>query len=55
MSIDWEYLLDAEGDELEDAYEEAVEEACRMIDPDYTSYERKRVSRNRYNKKRRNY
>lgn len=26
MAIDWEWLLDAEGDELEDAYDEAVEE-----------------------------
>ena len=27
MAIDWEYYLDAEGDELQDAYDRAVEEA----------------------------
>lgn len=32
MSIDWEYLLDAEGDELQDAYDQAVEEASEMLD-----------------------
>lgn len=30
MSIDWEYLLDAEGDDLQDAYDQAVEEAYEM-------------------------
>ena len=35
MSIDWEYLLDAEGDELQDAYDQAVEEASEMLDWDY--------------------
>lgn len=31
MSIDWEYYLDAEGDELQDAYDQAVEDADRMM------------------------
>ena len=31
MSIDWEYYLDAEGDELQDAYDQAVEDAERMM------------------------
>lgn len=35
MSIDWEYLLDAEGDELQDAYDQAVEETSEMFDWDY--------------------
>ena len=29
MAIDWEELLGAEGDELDDAYDEAVEEWMR--------------------------
>lgn len=33
-SIDWEYYLDAEGDELQDAYDRAVEEAEEMMDWD---------------------
>lgn len=33
-SIDWEYYLDAEGDELQDAYDQAVEEAEEMMDWD---------------------
>ncbi len=31
MAIDWEYYLDAEGDELQDAYDEAVEAAEEMM------------------------
>ena len=31
MAIDWEYYLDAEGDELQDAYDLAVEEAKEMF------------------------
>ena len=31
MAIDWEYYLDAEGDELQDAYDRAVEEAEEML------------------------
>ena len=44
MSIEWEYLLDAEGDDLQDAYDQAVEEACEMIDwgDDYETTKRKR-------------
>lgn len=26
MAIDWEYLLDAEGEDIQDAYEDAIEE-----------------------------
>ncbi len=38
MSIDWEYLLDAEGDDLQDAYDQAVEEACEMLGWDDDDY-----------------
>ena len=38
MSIDWEYLLDAEGDELQDAYDQAVEDACEMLGWDDDDY-----------------
>ena len=31
IAIDWEYYLDAEGDELQDAYDLAVEEAEEML------------------------
>lgn len=34
MSIDWEYLLDAEGDDLQDAYDEAVWDAEWMTGSD---------------------
>ena len=34
MAIDWEYYLDAEGDELQDAYDLAVEEAEEMFEWD---------------------
>ena len=39
MSIDWEELLGAEGDELDDAYDEALWEAEYMIGGDgYDDY-----------------
>lgn len=32
MSIDWEELLDAEGEDLDDAYDEAVADAERWLE-----------------------
>ena len=32
MSIDWEELLDAEGEDLGDAYDEAVDDAIRWME-----------------------
>lgn len=32
MSIDWEELLDAEGEDLGDAYDEAVDDAVRWME-----------------------
>ena len=34
MSIDWEELLGAEGEDLDDAYDEAVAEATRWMEGD---------------------
>lgn len=32
MSIDWEELLDAEGEDIGDAYDEAVDDAVRWME-----------------------